>query len=157
MTGGNSKQQIVSIDAKWRVLIPVHMRHALMDKSDKKVIVVQGGKEFISIYKPERWNEVEKSLVKAAEDSNNMEWLERVVLSTAAEKSFDQQGRVKLDGILVRRAKLKGKTEALVIGLKDHVEIWDYENFESQREAEAPYVFNVVKNNSNNVREETND
>ncbi len=121
------------------------MRKILKQNDDNKVIVVQGNGDYIKIYTPERWEQVKQKLVESAEDEDRLEWLERVVLSTASERSFDRQGRIKLDGILVRRARLKGKTEALVMAVRGHVEIWDMDHFEEQFKTEAPYVYSAVK------------
>ncbi len=137
-----SGQHYVSIDPRGRVLIPSQYRAVLANSPEDRVVMVLGSLKHIEIYTPERWEEEKASLLRNAKTKRAREWRQRIKLSTASEKVFDQAGRIRIDESLARRVKLKGKNEALVIGMVDHIEIWEPEVFDRASEEEAPYALN---------------
>lgn len=137
-----SGQHYVSIDARGRALVPQEYRTVLAKKADDPVIVVLGSMNHIEVCTPEYWAAEKERLLKSAKTKKKRKWLTRIKLSTATEKTFDQVGRIRIEDSLARKVGLKDKDEALVIGMDDHVEIWEPGVFDRISEEEAPYVLN---------------
>jgi MraZ protein len=108
-----------SIDEKHRLTLPARFRHALASG----VVLARGIERNIDVYPSETWLE---NMARIADlDSLNREAREmkRYVFAGAAVSELDGQGRVLVPSHLVEHAKLK--KDVVVIGVHDHVEIWD--------------------------------
>ena len=108
-----------SIDEKHRLTLPARFRHALASG----VVLARGIERNIDVYPSETWL---GNMARIADlDSLNREAREmkRYVFAGAAVSELDGQGRVLVPSHLVEHAKLK--KDVVVIGVHDHVEIWD--------------------------------
>jgi MraZ protein len=108
-----------TIDEKSRVTLPAKFRHALADG----VVLVRGIDGTVDVYPRATW---EANMARIAElDSLNRESrdMKRFVFTGATPAELDRQGRVVLPPKLTERADL-GK-DVVVLGVHDHIEIWD--------------------------------
>ncbi len=108
-----------TIDDKSRVTLPARFRHALADG----VVLVRGIDGTVDVYPKATWD---ANMARIAElDSLNRESrdMKRFVFTGATPAELDRQGRVVLPPKLAERASL-GK-EVVVLGVHDHVEIWN--------------------------------
>lgn len=108
-----------TFDEKHRLTLPARFRHALAGG----VVLARGIERNVDVYPSETWH---RNMERIAElDSLNREAREmkRFVFAGAAIAELDAQGRVLVPTHLVQHAEL-GK-EVAVIGVHDHIEIWD--------------------------------
>lgn len=105
------------MDAKNRIFIPAKLREQLGD-----VVYVTRNVDFcLSVYSEEGW-EAYCAKLSALPSSEGSELL-RFVFSSALDARLDSQGRIILTPVLRDYAELK--KDIYVIGVGDHVEIWD--------------------------------
>ena len=117
-----------SIDDKGRLTIPSKVR----DELGINFIVTRGLDGCLYIYSESEWQNViakYKELPNIKDARNFM----RFFLSGAINGEFDKQGRVKLSLPLIKYAKLK--KECVIIGVNDHLEVWDKESWDTLLEA----------------------
>jgi MraZ protein len=108
-----------TIDDKSRVTLPAKFRHSLADG----VVLVRGIDGTVDVYPRATW---EANMTRIAGlDSLNRESrdMKRFVFTGATQTELDRQGRVVLPPKLAERADL-GK-EVVVLGVHDHIEIWN--------------------------------
>ena len=113
-----------SIDDKGRLTIPSKVR----DELGTNFIVTRGLDGCLYIYSESEWQNViakYKELPNIKDARNFM----RFFLSGAINGEFDKQGRVKLSLPLIKYAKLK--KECVIIGVNDHLEVWDKESWDT--------------------------
>lgn len=108
-----------TLDEKHRLTLPARFRHALAGG----VVLARGIERNVDVYPSETWHE---NMARIAElDSLNREAREmkRYVFAGAAMAELDGQGRVLMPTHLVEHAEIE--KDVVVIGVHDHVEIWD--------------------------------
>lgn len=114
-----------TIDDKGRLTIPSKVR----DELGEKFILTRGLDSCLFLYPLEEWKQIiqkYKNLPNTKEARNFM----RFLLSGASECIFDKQGRINITSPLLSYASLE--KECIIIGVNDHLEIWDqakWENF----------------------------
>lgn len=107
-----------NLDEKGRITIPVKFRQHL----GIEFIITRGLDNCLFVYSKEAWNEninKYKNLPNTKETRTFM----RVFLSGAVECMIDKQGRTNITAPLMEYAELK--KECVIIGVSDHLEIWD--------------------------------
>lgn len=107
-----------SIDEKGRITIPSKFRLSL----GNEFIITRGLDNCLFVYSKEEWNEnitQYKNLPNTKETRTFM----RIFLSGAIECTIDKQGRTNISAPLIKYAKLE--KECVIIGVNDHLEIWD--------------------------------
>jgi len=121
-----------SLDEKNRLTLPAKLRGPFEDG----VVVTFGLDGCLEAYPRATWDEVAgriKSLDPLSADSR---LLRRHVFAGASQGDLDRQGRLVVPGRLVERAGIA--REVTVIGVHDHLEIWDRTAWrEKQREIEG--------------------
>jgi MraZ protein len=108
-----------TVDEKKRLTLPARFR----DELAGGVVLSRGIERNIDVYPSETWL---GNMARIADlDSLNREAREmkRYVFAGAAVSELDGQGRVLVPSHLVEHAKLK--KDVVVIGVHDHVEVWD--------------------------------
>lgn len=120
------------VDAKNRVSIPFSIRKMLSAAEDGKAYYALPGRRTgtISIY-PDRYYErtIRPPMPAGTELSDPAyEWLQFECGQTATLEE-DSQGRVLIPEWLLKRAGIE--KEATLIGVRDHMELWDRKTYES--------------------------
>ncbi|HEU0000534.1 MAG TPA: division/cell wall cluster transcriptional repressor MraZ [Ktedonobacteraceae bacterium] len=107
-----------SIDVKGRMAVPAKFRSQL----DEGAVISKGMGTCLSVYTLARWEEKSQELTegKTTEDLRDFE---RRIYPSASEEKIDGQGRLVLPARLRAYARLSN--EVTVVGVRDHVEIWD--------------------------------
>lgn len=118
-----------TLDDKNRLVIPRKMREEL----GAKIVILKGFEGSLSVYK-------EEDFVRYAEEVNRLPYNKkssrdyiRVQLSSASDSEVDKQGRTIIPPYLMKKYSI-GK-EVVVIGVGNHIEIWDkkeYEQYEQE-------------------------
>lgn len=108
-----------TIDNKSRVIIPSKIRDSL----GMRFIMTKGLDHCLFVYPQEEWNIFENKLKKLPLTQKDARAFVRFFFAGAVECEVDKQGRVLIPANLREHAKLK--TDAVIIGVSNRLEIWD--------------------------------
>lgn len=108
-----------NLDAKGRMIIPAKFR----EQFGASMIVTRGLDGCLTVYSLIQWNQILDQLKKLPSTKRESRMYMHMLTAKAAEVSLDNQGRILLPDGLIEAAQLK--KECVVIGVVDHVEIWD--------------------------------
>lgn len=128
-----------TIDAKQRLAIPAEIRSqikrehkAVGGEGEPALYVTLGEQGALSLYTEAGFEKRAAALDDSAMDADNLLTYERLFFSLSRRVELDGQGRVRLPEQLLGRTDLK--TEVVLIGVKDHVEVRDREAWNRQVE-----------------------
>jgi MraZ protein len=125
-----------TLDAKGRLAIPARFRTQM----DHGAVLSKGMGNCLSIYTLERWEQKSNELI-AGMSSDELRDFERRIYPSASEVELDAQGRVIVPAKLRVYAKLE--TNVTVVGVRDHIEIWDrvtWQEYQERQENEGKYI-----------------
>lgn len=132
---GISGQFNSTLDEKGRILIPSKLREKL---NGIPLILTRGLEKCLWLFPEEEWQKVTKVLL----DNSSLfkarsQMIQRRLIAPATEIGVDRNGRLNIPSSLQKRAGLV--RDCILIGLDDHVEIWDedlYVEFEEKCDLE---------------------
>ena len=104
-----------NIDAKGRLIFPIKLREAL----GEHFVIFKGLDNCINVYSQEKWAAFEQQLAALPSKARKVQRF----LSANFECEPDAQGRILIPQTLREYAGLR--KDVTVIGMIDHVEIWD--------------------------------
>jgi len=113
-----------SIDAKNRIILPSKLR----DELGTKVYLSRSVDKCVSLYTEEKWLQFCSKLDSLPDIETRR--VKRFMFSTAFDTEVDSQGRVLIPPRLCEYAGLSKNTT--IIGVGDHVEIWDSDLWERE-------------------------
>ncbi len=117
-----------NIDSKNRITLPSKLR----DELGEKVFMTRSVDKCVALYPEERWIEFTKKIDSLPDIETRQ--VKRFLLSAAFETTVDSHGRLLIHPNLCKYAGLtKGVT---VIGVGDHVEIWDETLWANENDSE---------------------
>jgi transcriptional regulator MraZ len=116
-----------TLDAKGRLAVPAKFRGQLEDGA----VLSKGMGRCLSIYTMARWEEKSAALVAGKTDEELRDF-ERRIYPSANEVELDGQGRLVLPAKLREYAGLS--SEMTVVGVRDHIEIWDRANWQAYQQ-----------------------
>ncbi len=120
-----------NIDPKGRVTVPAKFRGDLGSES----MITRGLDGCLVIYSEREWQEIDAHLEKLNRTTNaDARALARHIWGNAAPTEYDKQGRVLIPKNLRDYAGLT--KEVIFVGLRDRVEIWDKDRYESAETGE---------------------
>ena len=121
-----------ALDEKNRLTLPAKLRGPFEDG----VVVTFGLDGCLEAYPRATWDDVAGRIQSLDSLSADSRLLRRHVFAGASQGDLDRQGRLVVPGRLVERAGIA--REVTVIGVHDHLEIWDRTAWrEKQREIEG--------------------
>lgn len=106
-----------NLDAKKRIILPSKLREQLGDG----VVMTKSVDRCVALYPVERWNAFTAKLDSLPDIETRQ--VKRFLYSAAFETSVDGQGRILIAPNLCDYASLTRSVK--VIGVGDHIEIWD--------------------------------
>ena len=104
-----------NIDAKGRLIFPIKLREEL----GEHFVIFKGLYNCLNVYSQEKWNTFEQQLAALPSKARKVQRF----FSANFECEPDSQGRILIPPPLREYAELK--KDVTVIGMIDHVEIWD--------------------------------
>jgi MraZ protein len=119
-----------SIDSKGRVIIPSKFR----DDLGESFILTKGLDNCLFVYPMNEWRNLEEKLKSLPLTRKDARAFVRFFFAGATECTLDKQGRILIPANLREHCKLK--SEAVIIGVSNRVEIWSKEMWESYNENE---------------------
>jgi MraZ protein len=122
-----------TLDDKNRLTLPARFRQAFAGG----VVVTRGMDSCLAVYTREAWDDLVGARLAALDPfSREARQMSRFLFAGAIEAELDKQGRVGLPQALLQHARLD--REVVVVGVRDHVEIWDRAAWREQlKEVEA--------------------
>ncbi len=123
-----------TIDHKGRVAIPAKLRRALAPDARDSFVLLPGFDGCLDLYPLDEWRRYEEKLRSLPPGDARARRFRRLLLKYAAEAQVDGQGRVFLTPELMTYAGLKKEAKAKILGVVDHIEIWDPHRFEQSTE-----------------------
>jgi MraZ protein len=125
-----------AVDGKGRLAIPARFRTQLVGN----VVVARWLDTCLAIFPMEAWDELSAKVGSLPMTDPNARLLQRQLFAGAFETELDRQGRVLVPQGLRTFAGLEA--EALVLGSRDHAEIWSPARWEAySRSLEDPDAF----------------
>lgn len=116
-----------SIDSKGRVNIPAKMRKTISPEANDTFVVTRGIEKCIVAYPLDEWKKYEETFQKLNQYDDKNRFFLRVMLPLCEEVTLDSQQRILLPKHLLEYAEIEGRV--LVIGLMDHIEFWNPDEY----------------------------
>lgn len=129
-----------NLDAKGRIAIPSSFRKIL----GVHFYALVGLDRCVTIYTDEQFEALYRRLQEYPDTKKNVRVLMQQLLGSAAECEPDGQGRVMIPANLIRYAGLK--KDCAVVGVGNHVEIWDGETWENTLRENQPNLSDIAEN-----------
>ena len=133
-----------NLDDKGRLMIPRKMREEL----GYKVYIMKGFDGSLSIYTEANYQKLVEEFNKLPfSQQRNRDYL-RLQFASTYEMDVDKLGRVQIPTALLNKFNIS--REVLVLGIGDHIEIWDqkkYEEYESSIKDEFENIAESIGNN----------
>jgi len=118
-----------SLDHKGRVSIPARFRRQLSGDAEETFVIVRGLETCVALYPADEFRRLDERLrSRSFTDETNRRY-QRMLLFESRDETLDAQGRVALPPRLIAHAHLT--KDVLVVGLLDHLEVWNPELFET--------------------------
>ncbi len=108
-----------TIDDKNRLTLPARFREQLAGG----VVVTRGMDGCLYAYPRDDWSELEARVAELDPLTREARTIQRHFFSGASEAELDRQGRLLVPPSLREYAALGG--EAMVVGSRDHIELWE--------------------------------
>ncbi|HOZ02807.1 MAG TPA: division/cell wall cluster transcriptional repressor MraZ [Bacilli bacterium] len=118
-----------TLDEKGRLVIPRKMR----EETGVKVFIMKGFDGALSIYKASEFEKLVHEFNTLPFNKKTARDYLRVQLASVSELEIDKSGRVQIPSLLLDKFQI-GK-EVVVIGMGDHIEVWNrkaYEEYEKK-------------------------
>jgi len=131
-----------NLDQKGRLAIPVRYRGRLAEGC----VATRGVDQCLTVYPIEVWDKMAKKLATLPVSQKEARSFVRLMLSGAMLLELDKQGRMTLPDFLRKYAHLRKKS--VIVGLYDHLEIWDeteWTKFREKTEKESATLAEKLK------------
>ena len=117
------------IDDKSRVLISNKLRNQIdADEHGSNFYLVLGANGILCLYPEKYFERLVLAIAPGATAPDETVGFERMSFALASKVELDNQGRLLLNERLRKRAGLKD--HVTLIGVRDHIELWNSENWE---------------------------
>lgn len=126
-----------NLDSKGRIIIPSKFR----DELNSTFILTRGLDGCLTIYSNEQWNKIFEKLNKLPSTKKAARQYIHMLTSRACECTLDNQGRIQIPAFLSKPVNIV--KECAIVGVNDHIEIWDKSTWEAYYE-EASDSFEEV-------------
>ena len=117
-----------NLDDKGRLMIPRKMREEL----GYKVYIMKGFEGSLSLYNEERYQKLVEEFSRLSFNQSRVRDYLRLQFASTYEMEVDKLGRVQIPTALLTKYNIS--KEVLVLGIGDHIEVWDkakYEEYEN--------------------------
>jgi len=108
-----------NLDTKGRIIIPAKFR----DELGEEMVVTRWLDGCLAIYTMDKWMNLYEKLQTLPSTKREARRFTHMIMAKASECTLDSQGRIRVPAPLIKEANLE--KECVVIGVSDHVEIWD--------------------------------
>ncbi len=113
--------------------IPSRFREVLQQYDSDVLMIAPWGKTHLRAFPVPEWEAFENTLMTEGRKQKGLARIMRYVVGSVAECGLDKQGRVLVPPHLRGEASLQ--REVVLVGMLNHVEIWDKETWEEENQA----------------------
>lgn len=124
---------IYAVDAKGRVSIPAKMRRHLNPEARQTFVVSRGLEKCLYAYPLDEWNKLETSIRSLHQSNDRDRFFLRMLMQWSEEITMDAQSRLLIPHTLLDFAEIKN--EVYIVGVLDHIELWNPQNFKRYMES----------------------
>ena len=114
-----------NLDSKGRIIIPSKFR----DELNNTFILTRGLDGCLAIYSLEQWGKMFEKINKLPTTKKNARQYIKMLTARATECTLDNQGRIQIPSFLSKPVNIE--KECAIIGVNDHIEIWDQKTWDS--------------------------
>ncbi len=118
-----------NLDDKHRLAVPKRLRTQFGDSNLKQLFVAPSTEKSLALYSAEAFENLATSLSQRTTNRLEVRNYLRLFYSQAEAVELDSQGRIRIPERLVEFAGLK--RDVVLLGVQDHAEVWDLEQWES--------------------------
>lgn len=137
VNGGNGMllgQYFHTLDSKMRLVLPSKVK----DEFTSTIYVTYDFDKCLSLYSVENYQKRAEAISRLSDFDENSRILKRVFFSNSQELVRDSQFRIIIPSYLLDKVQIK--KDVVLVGMNDHLEIWDKERFlEVEKENEENY------------------
>jgi MraZ protein len=133
-----------SLDEKCRFTLPKLIRDTLEQSGGLVLYVAPGTDGSLVVYTEASFQRLGEQLGQGSPNSHDIRAFSRLFYSQAQRVEPDRQGRVRLPTDLVAMT-LKGR-EIVLIGVRDHLEVWDRERWQGYLGQKQPFYDEIAEN-----------
>jgi MraZ protein len=127
------------LDDKGRLPVPPRFRLLLKDG----VFLAPGPDGSVDAYSIKEWQTLTERIAAASTSPSKLRKLKRTVFGQAFPTAIDAQGRLSLPEPL--RAFAGITTEAVVVGVSDHLEIWDKGAWDAEKADDLTQAWQIIE------------
>jgi MraZ protein len=125
-----------SIDEKLRIAIPKRLRDSLGTNEPVVLFVTPGTDGSLAVYTETALNQLAERLSQGSPTQEDTRAYARLFYARAQPVELDSQGRLRIPPDLAAEAGLE--REAVLLGVQDHLELWDRKRWEAYLGEKAP-------------------
>ena len=129
-----------NIDDKGRLIMPSKFR----DDLGESFVVTRGIDSCLYVYKESTWLEFTNKMNALPFTKKDVRSFQRFLLSGASITTLDKQGRLSISSPLLSYADIN--KECAIIGVNDHIEIWDKDNFDKFLNDNMSNISDIAEN-----------
>lgn len=119
------------IDAKSRLTIPARLRAGINRRREGYgFVAICNLDNALSLYTPSRYEEIAPQFDASSRTDPNVRNFELITYGLAVDLEMDRMGRVLIPDNLMEECGLSAR-EVVVAGVKDHIEVWPSDRWES--------------------------
>ncbi len=122
-----------SLDDKQRLAFPKQLREILGESPAPRLFLTPGTDQSLAVYTEQALAELGRQLASKSPAAEDVRAFSRLFYARAVAVEIDRQGRIRIPPELASLAKLG--TEVVLLGVGDHLELWDaaaWDSFVSQ-------------------------
>ena len=127
------------LDDKGRLPVPPRFREPLKDG----IVLSPGPDGCVNAYTIKEWQRFSESIAAASTSPSKLRKLKRTVFGQAFPADIDGQGRVSLPEPLRTFAGIA--TEAVVVGVSDHLEIWARDAWDAEKADDQAQAWQIME------------
>jgi MraZ protein len=132
-----------NLDEKCRFTLPKTIRDTLEQSGGLVLYVAPGTDGSLVVYTELSFQRLGEQLGHGSPNSQDIRAFSRLFYSQAQRVEPDRQGRVRLPSDLVALS-LKGR-EIVLIGVRDHLEVWDRERWQGYLGQKQPFYDEIAE------------
>ena len=132
-----------SIDNKGRVNIPAKLRKYVSPEANDTFVITRGFEQCVFVYPLDEWTSLEQTIRQLSSTNPKHRYYMRMLLEKATESQLDGQFRISIPKDLLDFARIEN--EVLIIGVLEHIEIWNPKVYEEYQKAQAESYESVAQ------------
>jgi MraZ protein len=126
-----------SLDEKGRVVMPSKFRPGLAEGC----VLTKGQERCLYVFPSDRWEDEAARVLKLPRTDRRARNFSRSFFASASDQTLDRSGRCQVPEPLREYAALS--KDVTVVGVADHIEIWDSETWRSVAEEADDYYADI--------------